>query len=348
MLLAGVDRSILVGLMIGLRLTSILTHPDKESPVQRALRSWPAKQAAGMLLSVALSLASLLAGGCVGIPNPARIEYSTPPITGVTRHCVVRAAGGWQSSGIEVRPGDAVFIEARGRWTVLVGIWPHAGPDGYEGGWYNQPLVCPGQPIGALCGRIWNSGGFGVGSQRYIPEVTTGGVLEFVCNDAVGCWAENGGSMNVKVTIRRGQEAATGRGTRVSCDVRVVRVSDASVVASASGHAASDSLMALATALAEKLKEGMMVRGERIAVVTFRNRGGGARGRALADEVADKLSGALVNTRWFDVKERIDLQAVADQKALESTDLVKNPDVKQRLAGVRYIVIGGITVTQRE
>jgi len=132
---------------------------------------------------------------------------------------------------------------------------------------------------------------------------------------------------------------------RVTCDVRVVRLSDGSVEAHASGGAYSGKLEQLAAALARKLRDGVLIKGESVAVVSLRNRSGTTMGRTLADELADKLSGSLAQTGWFNVKERIDLRSVLAEKDLESVHgIVGNRSVTQRLAGVAYIVIGGVTV----
>jgi curli biogenesis system outer membrane secretion channel CsgG len=104
----------------------------------------------------------------------------------------------------------------------------------------------------------------------------------------------------------------------------------------------------LAKALSKKLKEGMMVKGESISVVSLRNRSGTPQGKVVADELADKVSGALVDTRWFEVRERTDLRGILNEQDLETAGIVKKEDVKEKLAGVKYIVIGGVTVTEGE
>jgi len=134
----------------------------------------------------------------------------------------------------------------------------------------------------------------------------------------------------------------------VSCDLRIVRISDGSVVASASGQSAPDKLEALGKGLSEKLRENMLVKGEPIAVVSLRNRSGTPEGQTLADELADKLTGALLECGWFDVKERIGLRSILDEKDLERTDMVKSAKVKEMVVGLRYIVIGGVSVSKGE
>jgi len=134
----------------------------------------------------------------------------------------------------------------------------------------------------------------------------------------------------------------------VSCDVRIVSISDGSAVASASGQCSTEKLEVLGKGLSEKLRENMVVKGEPIAVVSLRNRSGTPQGQTLADELADKLTGALIESGWFDVKERIGLRSILEEKDLEKTDMVKSAKVKEMLAGLKYIVIGGISVSKGE
>ena len=135
--------------------------------------------------------------------------------------------------------------------------------------------------------------------------------------------------------------------SNVSCDLRIARVVDGSSIAHGSGRETADKLERLAKALAGQLRDGMLAKGESIAVVTLRNRSGTRHGRVIADELADKVTGALIDTGWFDVKERIDLRAILGEKDLESAGIVKQAKVKEKLAGIKYIVIGGVTVTER-
>ena len=134
--------------------------------------------------------------------------------------------------------------------------------------------------------------------------------------------------------------------TRAACDLRMIRASDASVVASVSGESTVERMSELAKAAAGKLREEMPIKGESLAVVSLRNRSATGRGKVVADELADKLAGALVETGWFQVKERIDLRAIVEEKDLDATGMVTNETVKRKLAGVKYIVIGGVTVTE--
>ena len=99
--------------------------------------------------------------------------------------------------------------------------------------------------------------------------------------------------------------------------------------------------------LIEQIKDDypMVIKGESIPVASLRNRGGIAQGCAVADELADKIQGAIIDTGRFDVRERIDLRDVLDEKDLDTAVIVKNENVRKKPSGVKYIVIGGVTVT---
>ena len=128
----------------------------------------------------------------------------------------------------------------------------------------------------------------------------------------------------------------------VSCDIRVIKVADASVVASASSSSSAANLSAAVEKMVAKVKMSIP-EGQSITVVSLQNRSGTARGRAVANEVADKVIGAMVDTGWFNVKERLNLKSIVDERDLGDAQIVNNPAVRKKLAGIKYIVIGGVT-----
>lgn len=133
---------------------------------------------------------------------------------------------------------------------------------------------------------------------------------------------------------------------RISCDVRVVRVSDASSVFQASGVAGVESMSTLAKDLATKLTADPAYANVPIAVVSFRDRSASPLGRAISEELADKVSGFLIEAKLFDVKERIELRSILSEKDLEDAGIVKQAAVRDQLAGIDYIVVGGVTVLE--
>ena len=133
---------------------------------------------------------------------------------------------------------------------------------------------------------------------------------------------------------------------RVECDVRVVRVADASIVAAGSGKGALNKLDAIAKELVVVLKAGFPEEGRIVALAGLRNRSGTRQGEIVIDELGDKLMVCLVESKWFDVKERVDLSTVLDEKDLERAEIVKEGNVRQKLAAVEFIIIGGVSVGQ--
>jgi TolB-like protein len=157
----------------------------------------------------------------------------------------------------------------------------------------------------------------------------------------------SGATYTFAYNLRPASEPASAGGqAAVHCDLRVIAVKDGTALASASDENTPHRLEDLARSLAHKLKDATPVKGRSISVVSLRNRSGTNEGRAIADELADKVVGALIGTQWFDVKERIDLRPILGEKDLEGANILKNPQVQGKLAGVEYIVIGGVTVTE--
>jgi len=133
-------------------------------------------------------------------------------------------------------------------------------------------------------------------------------------------------------------------GLQVACDLRLILVSDGTAVGKASANMKNGDLAMLADTLASELQEYVPLQGEAVAVANLRNRSENMLGKAISTELADKIAGSLIAGGWFDVKERIDLTAIIEEKDLENSDIVKNREVISQLSGVKYVVIGGVTV----
>lgn len=197
---------------------------------------------------------------------------------------------------------------------------------------------CPHLPRGpgmALCEMTSAP----AGAQVYIDGVLAGTAPFFTT-----LWFPH----SIRVVFPKGSPSTSpppaGPAGTVSCDVRVIRVSDGTAVSQAGGRCRGDDLQSLAKALVDKLKEDMLVKDEAIAVGSLRNRSGTEGGKVVADEVADKIAGALIAAKWFQVKERIDLRSILDEKDLETAAIVQNPKLRDRLGGIKYLLIGGVTV----
>lgn len=295
-------------------------------------------------LAVPLTMVAFLPW-IAGCPSrvPAYRPYTQPPFPPDSRRTsLVYAADTWQDTGVVLEAGNELFIDAKGSWSGGLG-WD-CGPSGAVG--MNAGTVISEEPSPtALIARIGGGHPFSVRDQ-YFGTVGEGGRLYLRMNDPTT--SDNSGAITVDIYARKG---GGGRGQVsseqfVTCDVRIIRVSDGSAVGEATARTRFDELDALAKALAEKLRDDFIVKGEPIAVISLRNRSGDDRGRSVAAEVADKLMGALIATKWFDVKERIDLRALVDEKDLDGAGIVRYPKVRGKLAGVRFVIIGGVTTSK--
>lgn len=137
----------------------------------------------------------------------------------------------------------------------------------------------------------------------------------------------------------------------VSCDVWLASVSDeaTSISGAASAKCRLNDLAVLAEDLATQLSKSVDNKGESVAVLALANRVGTDDCRAIAEEVADKLTVALAASGWFDVKERMNLQRVLDARTQEQVlNLVRDPGLRERTGSIRYVVLGGVTVSTPE
>ncbi len=134
--------------------------------------------------------------------------------------------------------------------------------------------------------------------------------------------------------------------TKVSADLRLVRVADGAVMAGASHRGQSDALDELARSLVEALVHEYRATGraESVAVVSLRDRSGTPEGQMVADELADKLTDALLKRSEMSVRERIDLRALLDERDLEAAAIVHSPPVRGRLGGTDCVVLGGVSL----
>ena len=103
----------------------------------------------------------------------------------------VKAAAGWQSSGVEVTAGETFVIEAEGSWRVATG-GDTVGPAGSADG--------SGRLVGALFADFTLSGEFPLGPRADLVAPADG-VLMLRCGDAWTGLSDNDGTLTV--TIRR-------------------------------------------------------------------------------------------------------------------------------------------------
>jgi len=201
--------------------------------------------------------------------------------------------------------------------------------------------------------REYSSSGWGVAGGEIVEVLVPPHTQQLVLRHTTGdwfCWMEISdislGTPPSPDPLVQNETTPTTQAARVTCDLRMISVDDGSGVGSATIQGDVNGLAPLAKDLAGQLTLSPARKGETVAFVSLRNRNKSAIGSVIADEIADKVTGALIAARWFEVKERIDLRAILDEKDLDTAGIVKNENVRKKLAGVKYIVIGGVTVTE--
>jgi hypothetical protein len=110
------------------------------------------------------------------------------------RQVSVAATTQWTDSGVEVRPGQTIYVEASGQ--VRWGRDRRDGPEGENNSPYNAGRPLPNRPGAALIGRV---GGdvFFIGGDRGPIRMRSGGRLQFGINDEY--LEDNSGSFRVTV-----------------------------------------------------------------------------------------------------------------------------------------------------
>ena len=106
----------------------------------------------------------------------------------------------WQDTEIEVREGDWVQIAyLSGTWTIWKGVDPYMDANG-QGGRHETCALLPSANIGALIGRIGNTGPRLIGNNMAF-SAQKGGRLYLSINDCTGAFSDNDGILIVRVTI---------------------------------------------------------------------------------------------------------------------------------------------------
>lgn len=110
------------------------------------------------------------------------------------RQVSVAAATSWTDTGIELRAGQTIYVDASGQ--VRWGRDRRDGPEGEKNSPFNQARPLPNRPGGSLIGRI---GGdvFFIGGDQGPFRVRSGGRLQLGINDEY--LEDNSGSFRVTV-----------------------------------------------------------------------------------------------------------------------------------------------------
>jgi len=126
-----------------------------------------------------------------GDERPGDTVYERPERQ---RRLDVSAAQPWTDTGIRVREGDRIWIEARGR--VRWGGDRSDGPEGEHGSPYNPTRPIPDRPGAALIGRV-DREVFFIGGDRRPLIMPRSGRLQLGINDDV--LRDNSGAFQVTV-----------------------------------------------------------------------------------------------------------------------------------------------------
>jgi Ca2+-binding EF-hand superfamily protein len=133
----------------------------------------------------------------------ASADIGTAPVgtAGQTaRTLVVPATQRWVDSGIDVRAGQVIQVQADGNIRMSDNTNDGANPSGSWSGRHAAAAPFPDRPAGALIARVGNSSPIFVGDNGEISAVT-GGRLYFSVND--DHLPDNSGEYRVTVSIRR-------------------------------------------------------------------------------------------------------------------------------------------------
>ncbi len=116
------------------------------------------------------------------------------------RAIVVDASRGWVDTGITVRSGDSISIQANGTVTLSENGADVAGPDGSRTGRRAPSAPLPDQPAGALIARVGDSGAQFVGDSRSVTANNSGRLYLAVNDDYFN---DNRGQFRVSVSVQR-------------------------------------------------------------------------------------------------------------------------------------------------
>jgi hypothetical protein len=99
------------------------------------------------------------------------------------REIRVSARAGWTDTGIDVRDGQRIYVEASGR--VRWGPGRQDGPEGEDNSPRNVNRPIPNRPGAALIGRIGNDAPFFIGADQDAIRLRGSGTLSLGVNDDV-------------------------------------------------------------------------------------------------------------------------------------------------------------------
>ena len=165
--------------------------------------------------TLAILVSALGVSGCITY-SPNLPYEGCPFVPEDEASATIRADAKWQPTGVWVKEGDELFMEAEGKWRSWA-LDPSIGPDGICQFllpiWWPfvfWTLEAPFESYCSLVGKVGDSGAFKVGSQKRLVSSTSGPLLMTmnVINNGATC----SGHMEVTVTRRHvsaGQRTAS-------------------------------------------------------------------------------------------------------------------------------------------
>jgi Ca2+-binding EF-hand superfamily protein len=131
----------------------------------------------------------------------AELNAATAGAVGTTgRAVVVDSSRGWVDTGITVRSGDTISIQANGSVTLSDNNSDVAGPGGSNSGRRAPSAPFPDRPAGALIARIADSAPMFVGNQDVVTANNSGRLYLSVNDDHFN---DNRGQFQVTISVRR-------------------------------------------------------------------------------------------------------------------------------------------------
>jgi hypothetical protein len=116
------------------------------------------------------------------------------------RAIVLDASQGWVDTGISVRSGDSIAIEANGTVTLSDNNADAAGPAGSQAGRRAPSAPLPDQPAGALIARVGDAAPIFVGDRQVVTANSSGRLYLSVNDDYFN---DNRGRFQITVSVQR-------------------------------------------------------------------------------------------------------------------------------------------------
>jgi hypothetical protein len=148
----------------------------------------------GQLTRAELTNAELSAAGAsVGTTGQGQVIANGRLVT-------VEASRGWMDTGIDVRRGDILQIQATGTVTLSTNPSDEADPSGSRTNRRAASSPLPGEPAGALIARVGNGAPMIAGGRQSITANSTGRLFMAVNDDF---FDDNRGTYRVTIGVQR-------------------------------------------------------------------------------------------------------------------------------------------------